>query len=1517
MPEFNKTLWARGLRVFIIMAAAIMMIFVGVGSGFVVTKAEAATSDVTVIYNQAQLAAIANNPSGNYELGCDINLSGSWTPIGTPTGYIGPDDGHFYMQAGGFSGTFNGNGHKITGLSVNVNAYTAGLFGSLNNATIENLSVSGSVTNTHTSIIQDQNSLQQCTGFAGGIAGYACSSTFKNCSSNVSVTGDTFSTSIFGGLLGLGYHCTVKNCCATGNVTDASMIGSDYYIPHSICGGLIGFMSGTVYNCYATGTLLYDANCNSAVFVGGLIGQAGPFYEDGLEVNTSIDKCYTLNPGTGIPLVGYSNQYATISSNCTTYTSASDLKTSTFVDLLNSGVSSSSDTSLMPWSPDINNINNGYPIFTSLAVANGIAWQSSGSFIAKWNAVTGAAGYIVKLYKSGTATAVDTETVAANQLNYDFTNKVTTSGSYTFTVTAEGNGTTAWDSPESSASTANTYVVPLAAPTVAWGTTVPGEATWTAVTGASGYTVSLYKSGTTGALDTESVASGTTDYDFTGKITSSGTYTFTVIAKGNNSTTSNSAVSNQSAGYTYTPVPTDKTLVSISAPTAITNLPNSTAKTVTALGLPSSVTLSTDNGDVSAIVMWDVDSCSYDASSTSAQTFTVSGTVTLPTGVVNTNNIPLTTSISVSINAATPVSPTIISITTPTGITGVANGTAKTATALGLPSTVTMVTDQGSVTADVTWDVNSCSYDASSSNAQTFTVSGTVTIPTGVVNTNNIPLTTSISVSINAATPVSSTLISITTPTAITGVANGTAKTTTALGLPSTVTMVTDQGSVTANVTWDIDDSSYDVSSTSAQTITVSGTVTIPTGVVNTNNIPLTTSISVSVNAATPVSPTLISITTSSAITGVANGTAKTATALGLPSTVTMVTDQGNVTADVTWDVNDCSYDVSSTSAQTFMVSGNAALPTGVVNTNNIPLTTSISVSVNAGSSTNIISAPTLQSAVTDNSGVQILLNFSKDMTNPGSFAGAFNISVNRSGQSLSENVTQAKLGSDSAQIILSLSKPLLSGDSISVSYTPGTLTSADGGILGGFCNQAVTNQAPQPLPISAGQVAVTVSSGQTNLALTPDTVSNAGSNPISITVPAGVNDTTLNVANLIQSASPDGNVTTTTMPAINISAAVDLNSANSTPVTVQVQIPQGTTISAPAGWDGTINMPTVQAANSVTVTPSSGTTATVDSVIEVGDGNVPLTFSHAVRILIPGQAGKLVGYVRSGVFTPITTVLSADTQSTADQTLAGQDADGYISVGPDLVVWTKHFTKFVTYSATYTPPPVWTWYPGELQFSQSSYSVDENAGTATITVNRLYGSDGTVTVHFSTSDNTATAGEDYTATSGELSFGYGEISKTFTIPITNDNILENDETVNLTLSGPTGGAYLGSQATSTLTIQDTTLPDEKQYALFPVSGIAGGVSTDKMWKIVINREVDPKSVDQASVFICNSKTGKRIPVSYEFANDPTTNYTTLTIKPMQLYVIGQNYSLYITTGVKMIDSSFLKQGLRVPFTVK
>lgn len=96
----------------------------------------------------------------------------------------------------------------------------------------------------------------------------------------------------------------------------------------------------------------------------------------------------------------------------------------------------------------------------------------------------------------------------------------------------------------------------------------------------------------------------------------------------------------------------------------------------------------------------------------------------------------------------------------------------------------------------------------------------------------------------------------------------------------------------------------------------------------------------------------------------------------------------------------------------------------------------------------------------------------------------------------------------------------------------------------------------------------------------------------------------------------------------------------------------------------------------------------------------------------------------------------------------------------------------------------------GKLQFSSATYSVNEDAGNIVITVNRVEGATGNVTVDFATSDGTAVAGSDYSSTSGTLSFVQGETSKSFSISITSDNNFEGDETINLTLSNLGGTPF-------------------------------------------------------------------------------------------------------------------------------
>ncbi|HEX6288526.1 MAG TPA: Calx-beta domain-containing protein, partial [Herpetosiphonaceae bacterium] len=104
------------------------------------------------------------------------------------------------------------------------------------------------------------------------------------------------------------------------------------------------------------------------------------------------------------------------------------------------------------------------------------------------------------------------------------------------------------------------------------------------------------------------------------------------------------------------------------------------------------------------------------------------------------------------------------------------------------------------------------------------------------------------------------------------------------------------------------------------------------------------------------------------------------------------------------------------------------------------------------------------------------------------------------------------------------------------------------------------------------------------------------------------------------------------------------------------------------------------------------------------------------------------------------------------------------------------------------------------ITFSASAYSVGENAAAAALTVRLNAASAQSVTVEYATSDGTATAGSDYTASTGTVTFAPGETSKTVSIPLLEDGLLEGNETFTVSLSNP-GNAGLGTPATATVTI--------------------------------------------------------------------------------------------------------------------
>ncbi|MBC7815844.1 MAG: DUF4394 domain-containing protein, partial [Planctomycetaceae bacterium] len=128
----------------------------------------------------------------------------------------------------------------------------------------------------------------------------------------------------------------------------------------------------------------------------------------------------------------------------------------------------------------------------------------------------------------------------------------------------------------------------------------------------------------------------------------------------------------------------------------------------------------------------------------------------------------------------------------------------------------------------------------------------------------------------------------------------------------------------------------------------------------------------------------------------------------------------------------------------------------------------------------------------------------------------------------------------------------------------------------------------------------------------------------------------------------------------------------------------------------------------------------------------------------------------------------------------------------------------------------------GTLQLSSTLFAASESGPTATITINRLGGSEGTVTAILSTSDGTATSPLDFIDTDVVVTFAPGVTTQTVTIPIVGDTFIEADETVNLTLTSPTGGAVLGVQAAGVLGITNDDAPGAPTLSISDVAVLEG-----------------------------------------------------------------------------------------------
>jgi hypothetical protein len=174
------------------------------------------------------------------------------------------------------------------------------------------------------------------------------------------------------------------------------------------------------------------------------------------------------------------------------------------------------------------------------------------------------------------------------------------------------------------------------------------------------------------------------------------------------------------------------------------------------------------------------------------------------------------------------------------------------------------------------------------------------------------------------------------------------------------------------------------------------------------------------------------------------------------------------------------------------------------------------------------------------------------------------------------------------------------------------------------------------------------------------------------------------------------------------------------------------------------------------------------------------------------------------------------------------------------------------------------------LEFESSAYNIGEAQGMVTLTVLKSGTATGTITVHYSTTDNpanpnSARAPQDYTATQGTLTFTSSETSKQITVPINEDAIYEGAQTFHVVLSDPTGGAALRNPSSAQVTILDNDAAPAVQFDSenYTVGESAGTVT------VTITKS---GATEQPTIVYYETRDGTaRAPSDYAFTGDDLT----------------------------------------------
>jgi|GEM_PF-4504590 len=126
------------------------------------------------------------------------------------------------------------------------------------------------------------------------------------------------------------------------------------------------------------------------------------------------------------------------------------------------------------------------------------------------------------------------------------------------------------------------------------------------------------------------------------------------------------------------------------------------------------------------------------------------------------------------------------------------------------------------------------------------------------------------------------------------------------------------------------------------------------------------------------------------------------------------------------------------------------------------------------------------------------------------------------------------------------------------------------------------------------------------------------------------------------------------------------------------ILIPAGTTMTAASGWDGKINLPSIVTNYSATLSTDVGEITQNPVAYQIGSETASLTFNQPVRLTFSGLAGEKIGFIKNSIFTEVTQTCDSATAPTTFS--ATGECKINSADGKDLVVWTNHYTVFITY---------------------------------------------------------------------------------------------------------------------------------------------------------------------------------------------------------------------------------------------